>query len=260
MMRSPTLWTWAVTAAMLLAAGASEAAFTTDKCLAAKARAAGVLQKCRTVAEAKLLEGKSADVAKCRTTFASKLAKLDAKAAKKSLLCRFRDNGDGTVTDYDTGLQWEKKNSPDGVAYDPNPHDIDNRYSWSTLPDGIANGKVFTEFLARLNGSTTQFFDVAPCIAADPTAVNGGFAGRCDWRLPTVVELEGLVDLTAPGCVTGGPCLAPAFGGVSGGAYLTSTSQAGNLANVWYVVFVNPFVSVDNKVDDNYAIAVRGGW
>src|SRR6059058_1782366 len=56
---------------------------------------------------------------------------------------RFVDNGDGTVTDNQTGLQWEQK-----VAVSSCLHCVNDTYIWSssgTAPDGTA----FTSFLAK---------------------------------------------------------------------------------------------------------------
>src|SRR5262245_36534894 len=53
---------------------------------------------------------------------------------------RFVDNGNGTVTDRQTGLMWEKKT--DG--------NVNATYTWSstgTAPDGT----LFTSFLATMN-------------------------------------------------------------------------------------------------------------
>jgi Protein of unknown function (DUF1566) len=115
---------------------------------------------------------------------------------------RFVDNGDGRVTDTQTGLMWEKKTT--AVGSGPNyadPHDVDNYYSWSstgTAPDGTA----FTEFLGALNNGTSS----------DGTTTTGCFANHCDWRLPTVEELAGIMDPAAAGCGSGSPCIDPAFG------------------------------------------------
>lgn len=68
------------------------------------------------------------------------------------------DNGDGTVTDTNTGLMWEKKSDDGGI------HDQDNTYTWTAA---------YAVFIAALNGG-------------------GGFAGHTDWRLPNVSELQSL--------------------------------------------------------------------
>src|SRR5262249_61432489 len=120
-------------------------------------------------------------------------------------ILRYIDNGDGTVTDTSTGLQWEKKDGTDGVADYSNPHDVDNVYTWGDLAGcpiaGCANGTGYTDFLARLNY----------CVSDGTTTVWPGFAGHCDWRLPTIDELASIIDYNSPTCQNG-PCIDPIFG------------------------------------------------
>jgi hypothetical protein len=68
---------------------------------------------------------------------------------------RFVDNSDGTITDNQTGLMWEKKADLDNVpvnctsdAVCPNPHDADNSYTWTDNNDPTSNptGTAFTVF------------------------------------------------------------------------------------------------------------------
>jgi hypothetical protein len=92
---------------------------------------------------------------------------------------RFLDNGDGTITDSETGLMWEKK-SRDGSL-----HDAKNAYTWAlSYNDPAPDGTLFTTFLSGLNES--------------------GFAGHTDWRIPTISELETIIDYTAIIGPTGG--------------------------------------------------------
>jgi Protein of unknown function (DUF1566) len=178
--------------------------------------------------------------------------------AVKGTFQRFVDNGNGTVTDNQTGLQWEQKTGTVGSARIcqqtscPDPHDVNNTYAWSnagTAPDGPA----FTDFLGKLNN----------CTSSDGTAVtDAGFAGHCDWRLPTIQELAGIIDLTQGVCGGGpGPCIDQAvFGPTVAGVYWSATTFATDPDNAWFVYF--GFFSgnaVVNKGLDNLVRAVRSG-
>jgi len=94
---------------------------------------------------------------------------------------RFVDNGDGTITDHETKLMWEKKSQDASIHY------LDSLQSWN---NGVAllfpepNGTAFTVFLGVLNS----------CAVDHSGALTGGFAGHCDWRLPTLPELLTIVD------------------------------------------------------------------
>src|SRR5512143_2542830 len=75
---------------------------------------------------------------------------------------RFVDNGDGTISDRQTCLVWEKKDDAGSI------HDKDNTYDWSTCADPSCppDGSAFISFLAGLNSGS-------------------GFAGHHDWHLPS---------------------------------------------------------------------------
>ena len=193
-----TPWCAVLAGAVLLAGvGPAGAAFDTPACLAKKLKEWGKLRKCQAIENGKVLRGLPADVAKCTTKHGAKLAAINGQATAAAIACRFGDNGDGTVTDYDTGLQWEQKTDDGGL------HDTDNHYNWSAgsyLPDfTAADGDAFVYFLASLND----------CASNDNGAtLTGGFAGHCDWRIPTLVELLGMADPGAPGCGTlSGHCI-----------------------------------------------------
>ena len=88
--------------------------------------------------------------------------------------------------------------------------------------------------------------------------MTGGFAGHCDWRLPTIVELEGIVDMTASGCGSGSPCIDSIFGPTVTNFYWSATSKA-NLFFAWDVVSDTGFVNDNAKNSDGYVRAVRAG-
>jgi hypothetical protein len=127
----------------------------------------------------------------------------------------YADNGDGTITDLNTGFMWEKKIDPTGTPVDcadetgscANPHDVDNRYTWSA--SGVPyDGSVVTVFLEQLNDRCDADTSVACSANADCAGVGGacGFAGHRDWRLPNSRELGSIVDYGRYN-----PAIAPAF-------------------------------------------------
>ena len=141
---------------------------------------------------------------------------------------RFVDNGDGTVTDNQTGLMWEKKT----------PANYLDMYSWS-ISSGPADGTLFTTFLATMN-----------CVvSADGTC---GLAGHYDWRIPNVSELQTIRDCSKP------DCLDPIFGLVVDYYWSASTNTL-DPSNAWVWGFSNPGLFTYFKGNQVRVRAVRGG-
>jgi hypothetical protein len=233
-------------ATLLASINVAHAALTTPTCLAKKLGAWGNLRKCQAGENGKALQGKPSEPAKCKMKFDLKLATLNGQATAAAIACRYGVNGDGTVTDYDTGLMWEQKTDDGSV------HDKDNVYSWSPSAGLLMDGTASTLFLETLNS----------CVSSDGVTVTGGFATHCDWRLPSIEELAGVVDLGAPGCGSGSPCIDQGvFGPTVAYVYWTATTAVdiSYPHGAWDLYFFDGSLSRDFKGDDLPVRAVRAG-
>jgi hypothetical protein len=138
-----------------------------------------------------------------------------------TLACQPRvfDNGDGTVTDHQTGLMWEKKTTTCAgevtcvnVAYD---------YTNLNL------------YLLDLNGG--QYIDPVSGLSPNNVSQKACLANRCDWRLPTIAELQTI--LLAPNPCGTSPCIDPVFGPTATAYYISSSWLASDPTYVWVVYF-----------------------
>ncbi len=158
---------------------------------------------------------------------------------------RFVDNGDGTICDHQTGLMWEQKDAEDGTQDLSNPHDVDNRYDW-TSSGTSANGTAFTDFLDRLNGVDAG------------AASSEQLGGYSDWRLPTSAELQTLLLEPFPCSIS--PCIVdPIFAPTAASGYWSSTSFASDPTDAWDVFFGNGLVDGSGKSFGGRVRAVRSG-
>jgi hypothetical protein len=153
----------------------------------------------------------------------------------------YLDNGDGTITDLNTLLMWEKKSNDGGL------HDVHKTFVWSSP-------------------ATDTVWDWIDAINTE--VGNGiGFAGFNDWRLPNVRELLSIVDFGRSN-----PAVDPAFhNNESAGCtvltcsatlvanYWSSTTLAPNPADAWTVNFFIGFDDVFLKSATLPVRAVRGG-
>ncbi|AOP33151.1 hypothetical protein A0128_04355 [Leptospira tipperaryensis] len=121
----------------------------------------------------------------------------------------FVDNGNGSITDQNTGLIWQKCSN--GLA-----------------PTTCAGVSVTND----LNGA------IGAC-----GALNGiNFAGRNDWRLPSVNELQSIVDYSA-----NSPSISASFPNTTIGLYWSSTTYSNLPSGGMIVWFLNGRVATQDK-------------
>ena len=132
---------------------------------------------------------------------------------------RFTDNGDGTITDNQTGLIWLRNADCFGAR------------TWNAA-----------------------FFDANGLASGSCGLTDGSIAG--DWRLPNVKEIQSLIDFSniAPALPSGHP-----FTNVQSGFYWSSTTYAGDSYGAWSVYMFIGGTTYDDKYLNDYVWPVRGG-
>jgi hypothetical protein len=221
-----TVTTIAVVALLLLTVTA-HAALTTSACLVQKRKAWITFRKCQGSEQVKQLKGKPADLAACDTARQTALTKISAKATKAAIGCRYRDNADSTITDYDTGLMWEKK-----IA-----GNVNDSFPWTVA---------LSDFPENYNA----------CVTSDGSTVACNSLYH-DWRLPSIVELVSIVDLGAAGCGSGSPCIDPIFGPTVADFYWSATTFTTDSNRAWGVFFGNGALNFVGKNQFDYVRVVR---
>ena len=192
-----------------------------------------------------------------------------------------RDNGDGTITDKNTNLVWEKKDQSGG------PHDWDNIYAWQgTCSNSSAtlcgtDADCSSDGTCNVSGGNMTIFQWVVQLNTPPC-----FAQHCDWRIPNVKELQSIVDYETylppvdaafnndctSGCTADGSnntrqCSCTQSAGPSKGYYWSGSTYApspivqppGSML-AWGVLFGDGDVLSAGKTDHDYIRAVRCGF
>ena len=131
----------------------------------------------------------------------------------------------------------------------PKVHDVNDRYSWSRTPSKNPGGTAFAKFLGTLNYAKSN----------NGNTVSGCFANYCDWRLPTIVELQGIVDNNASGCGSRGACIDDIFGPTQRRFYWSNSTFANGMNDAWGVDFSVGDIEHNDKNASSYVRAVRCG-
>jgi hypothetical protein len=155
------------------------------------------------------------------------------------------------VRDNVTGLIWEVKRNKDGNPNYDDPRDADNTYTWYDSNPETNGGDAGTPG----DGTDTEDF-----IDDLNDARLGGYS---DWRMPTIKELDSIVDLSIP---YPGPTISTAyFPNTQADWYWSSITKAWDLTGAWDVAFrwgqigdYGPDEICSYKYKSYYVRAVRG--
>ena len=152
---------------------------------------------------------------------------------QKGLTRSYTDNGNGTITDNQTGLMWEK------LSDDGSIQDTDTTYTWTTA---------VTTKIAALNADR--------------------FGGFDDWRLPNRNELDSLVNVatTLPSVFSefntscAASCTVLTCSCTKSGQYWSSSTYQLDPTLAWDTAFTSGVTEVvAAKTANFYVRAVRGG-
>ncbi|MBK8639208.1 MAG: DUF1566 domain-containing protein [Chromatiaceae bacterium] len=136
---------------------------------------------------------------------------------------RFTDNGDGTVTDKATGLQWKR---------------CSEGQTWS-------------------GGTCTGYYTIHIWQGALQLAEGASYAGKSDWRLPNIRELASIVEHA---CYDPAVDLA-VFPNTPSSYFWSSSPYVAYPELAWLVDFVGGGVSYNYKINSYFGRVrlVRGG-
>jgi hypothetical protein len=179
----------------------------------------------------------------------------------------YTDNGDGTITDNDTKLMWEKKDQTS-----MGPHNVNNIYPWSgscsvTTTDACGTDADCPAGESCLAGDGQDIFPLGMTVFQWVAQLNAtSFAGHTDWRLPDVKELQSIQDYGTfqpqvaaafnTACSSG--CTITSCSCTQSGNYWSSTTNAVVSSQAWMVNYGLGGSILESKLALERVRAVRG--
>jgi hypothetical protein len=148
----------------------------------------------------------------------------DCTIGSSTINGRYRDLGNGTVLDIQTGLQWMR----------------------------CALGQTWTD--AICDGEAKQYNWNAAHSAAKELNTNGGYARQCDWRLPSIGELKTLIVENQKPTID-----QQAFPNTPSSWFWSGSPNANDSNFAWRVFFHYGGANYINQYYNNHVRLVRGG-
>jgi len=146
----------------------------------------------------------------------------------------YTDHGDGTVTDNNTGLMWQKCSV--GQNNDSTCSGSASTYNW--YPASGTHDATYNPSSESVCGALT-------------------LGNHNDWRLPSKKELMSIVEYSIPGP---GPAIKTAFfPNTDAACYWLSTTYAGDPVSAFLVNFYDGYVTYGYKSGIGRVRCVRGG-
>lgn len=162
------------------------------------------------------------------------------------------------MRDNVTGLIWEKKPKGDGKIGNQGLHDADDTYTWYSTDASNNGGSV-----GYPRGDTCFHYNSAKSgtwcnTQAFVKRVNAeGWCGAKNWRMPTVQELERLVDFSISD--PNSSIDTKHFPDAVGDWYWSSSPDASDTTNAWMATFYDGHSSSYHRSNFYAVLLVRGG-